>query len=735
MNDYPRLRPDVHVASVGGELVFLLGEQEEFLLRGRLYARLAGLLDGTRSLQALIEELAREASPSEICLALLSLKERGYLAEHDETAPAAAFWNSLGPQPSAARKRLAETCVSVTASSQLDPEPMLRALASVGVNVAENPSDSAQSIEIVITDDYLAEPLGEERSAARHRLFVKPSARTIWLGPMLGQRGSCQACLVHRLRENRTVEAFVQQHGAGTGSLRPPATTSTPGLMIGFHLAAVTVARWIASDGQDIVSEHLLTLDLAESRMTHHPVIRRPQCAICGDPTIGMRDASRTPLVLSSRPKQHTADGGHRSTSPEATYERLQRHVDPITGFVTWLAPIENRVHTLTRLWTAAHPVCPTSKSPGLHDFYMASWGKGVSDAQARVSALGEAIERRSAVFRGDEPRIRARFVDLAPRAVAPQALDCFSDRQFREHGLINAAASSNRQRVPLPFDENAEIEWTPVWSLTHEDHRYVPTQYCYAQYPLDIESRYSIFHSNGNAAGNCLEEAILQGFLELVERDCVALWWYNRILRPGVDLDGFDEPYVETLRRYLHGQGWRLWVLDITNDFQFPAFAALAAPHDGSRLAVGFGCHLDAHIALRRSLTELYQCFDPEDRRAQRKRPGWSTFALEQHPFLAPDPGAPPSGPGAFPSLWHDDLRADVSMCVERAARAGIETLVLDNTRPETPLHTVKVIAPGLRHFWSRLGPGRLYEVPVRLGWLPAPLAEEDLNPLPIFW
>ena len=552
---------------------------------------------------------------------------------------------------------------------------------------------------------------------------------------MLGPRGSCQACLVRRLRENRTVEAFVHRHGDGAGPLRPAATTFTPGLMIGFHLAAVTVARWIASNGQGIVSDHLLTLDLAESSMAHHPVVRRPQCAICGDPTIGMHDASRTPLALRSRPKQHTADGGHRSTSPEATYERLQRHVDPITGFVTWLAPVSSEVHTLTRLWTAAHPVCPTSTNPGLHDFYMASWGTGVTDAQARVSALGEAIERRSAVFRGDEPRIRARFVDLAPRALAPQALECFSDRQYRERDIINAAASSNRQRVPLPFDENAEIEWTPVWSLTNQDYRYVPTQYCYAQYPLDGESRHSIFHSNGNAAGNCLEEAILQGFLELVERDCVALWWYNRLSRPGVDLDGFDEPYVETLRRYLHEQGWRLWVLDITSDLQFPAFAALAAPHDGSRLTVGFGCHFDAHLALRRSLTELYQCFDPEDRRAQRTNPGWSTFALQQHPFLVPDPGVPLRGPDAFSFLWHDDLLTDVSTCVERAARAGVETLVLDSTRPEAPLHAVKVIAPGLRHFWSRLGPGRLYEVPVRMGWLQAPLTEEELNPLPIFW
>jgi hypothetical protein len=45
-----------------------------------------------------------------------------------------------------------------------------------------------------------------------------------------------------------------------------------------------------------------------------------------------------------------------------------------------------------------------------------------------------------------------------------------------------------------------------------------------------------------------------------------------------------------------------------------------------------------------------------------------------------------------------------------------------------------VKVVVPGMRHFWVRLAPGRLYDVPVRLGWLDHALAEEDLNPVPMF-
>jgi ribosomal protein S12 methylthiotransferase accessory factor len=59
------------------------------------------------------------------------------------------------------------------------------------------------------------------------------------------------------------------------------------------------------------------------------------------------------------------------------------------------------------------------------------------------------------------------------------------------------------------------------------------------------------------------------------------------------------------------------------------------------------------------------------------------------------------------------------------------MEFLVLDQTRRETGLSSVKVIVPGMRHYWRRLAPGRLYDVPVRLGWLPSKRREEELNPL----
>jgi ribosomal protein S12 methylthiotransferase accessory factor len=63
------------------------------------------------------------------------------------------------------------------------------------------------------------------------------------------------------------------------------------------------------------------------------------------------------------------------------------------------------------------------------------------------------------------------------------------------------------------------------------------------------------------------------------------------------------------------------------------------------------------------------------------------------------------------------------------------MDMLVLEQTRPDVGLAVVRVVVPGLRHFWQRFAPGRLYDVPVELGWCDQPAREQDLNPCPMFF
>jgi ribosomal protein S12 methylthiotransferase accessory factor len=300
---------------------------------------------------------------------------------------------------------------------------------------------------------------------------------------------------------------------------------------------------------------------------------------------------------------------------------------------------------------------------------------------------------------------------------------------------------------VPARFDPNAVIDWSPIWSLSRKEFRYLPTGLCYLGYQRGITEEDYVHSSNGVAAGNTLEEAILQGFLELVERDSAAIWWYNRTHRPCVDWRSYDDEHVHRIARFLESRGRSLWVLDVTGDLQAPTFVALSRNVKGGpeRILLGFGAHLEAAVALRRAVIELTQMLSwvltdegeeeiPDSHLAPVAADWLRTATLANQPHLAPDPDAPARQASDYPRLWSDDLKEDVLYCQSLVESRGLEMLVLDLTRPDVGLPVVKVVVPGLRPLWPRLAPGRLYDAPVRQGHLPRPLTEAQLNPIPMF-
>jgi ribosomal protein S12 methylthiotransferase accessory factor len=111
-----------------------------------------------------------------------------------------------------------------------------------------------------------------------------------------------------------------------------------------------------------------------------------------------------------------------------------------------------------------------------------------------------------------------------------------------------------------------------------------------------------------------------------------------------------------------------------------------------------------------------------------------WQSATASDQPYLLPHRALPSRPASSYPALASDDHLVDIMHCVSKAHALGIDTLLLDQTRPDAGVHAAKVIAPGMRHFWARFGPGRLYDVPVKLGWLPRARREEELNPIPMF-
>ncbi|MEO8035892.1 MAG: TOMM precursor leader peptide-binding protein [Acidobacteriota bacterium] len=479
-----------------------------------------------------------------------------------------------------------------------------------------------------------------------------------------------------------------------------------------------------------------------------HTVTRRPQCPSCGV-FIPRDGAAASPPHLESRPAIRASDGGYRVREPRDVIAQLDRHVSPITGIVSAIEPGERTwgggVHAggqLTATFAADHTFSDMhDERYFLYDgMRRRSGGKGKTPDQARASALAESLERYCGVFDGTEPRIRATFADLGDAALHPNACTTYSDRQYAERDAHNRK-DHKAHWVPEPFRDDVEIEWTPLWSLSKETTRYLPTSYCYFGY----QSREPVFaraDSNGCAAGSVIEEAILQGLLELIERDAVAIWWYNRLQRPAVDLSTADDSYVSALVAHYTELKRELWALDVTSDLGIPTFAAISRRVDKAEedIIYGFGAHLDPRIALTRALTEINQSLEavplvigPESGRTYRGHKEairwWRTVRAVESPYLLPDPSSAPRHVAGFKKLASDDLSRDIQTCITVAASRGIEVLVLDQTRPDVGLPVVRIVAPGLRHFWARFGPGRLYDVPVKEHWLSRPLREEELN------
>ncbi|MBV8277352.1 MAG: YcaO-like family protein, partial [Verrucomicrobia bacterium] len=317
---------------------------------------------------------------------------------------------------------------------------------------------------------------------------------------------------------------------------------------------------------------------------------------------------------------------------------------------------------------------------------------------------------------------------------------------QYRNRVRHNADGSRCNM-IPEPFDETAEVRWSPVWSLSRKEFRFLPTSYCYFGYRDNLAAAtdlgFSVPCSNGNAAGNTLEEAILQGVLELVERDSVAIWWYNSIHRPAVDLPTFSEPYFAELEEHYQQAGRRLWVLDITSDLGIPAFAAISSRLDGGGLLFGFGCHLDARLGIARALTEVNQLYlatfnreaeaDATTSTDQEVTNRTKTLTIANQPQVLPDPTKHLSTAVEYTRRHDSDICDAILECQAILEKHGLEMLVLDQTRANIGLAVAKVFVPGLRHFWPRFAPGRLYEVPLKQNWLVDPRREEELNSIPI--
>ena len=238
------------------------------------------------------------------------------------------------------------------------------------------------------------------------------------------------------------------------------------------------------------------------------------------------------------------------------------------------------------------------------------SAGKGRTEAEATLAALGEAVERYSA-YHWDPARVW--LAPAPPGAITPADCVMHSEAQY--------AAG-----IPYPrWSPSLETSWIQGLELPSGDPVALPAALTYLVAPPPRpEDHVTAVISNGLAAGPDLMRAVLSGLNELVERDALMITWMNRLPATEIETPEGGCHTAGVIRHYRrYGVSVRLFLL-ATDQVQSVVLALLDNPpgEAGPRRVVGMGCDLDPVTAVDKAVFEACQARPSEAARFRESNP-----------------------------------------------------------------------------------------------------------------
>lgn len=221
---------------------------------------------------------------------------------------------------------------------------------------------------------------------------------------------------------------------------------------------------------------------------------------------------------------------------------------------------------------------------------HILSNGKGHTTAQALASGIMEMAERYSC-YKHCSPG-NSRFDEIS-------SLKDLPGNRFKAQDLLALLNAGSRVSTIYASEvESARLSFYKGHSL---DGR--------ATYlPLGLLCRLS--GTNGMASGNTLEEALLHGICEVIERYALAVIRNNKLRTPGIEPGSIDNPAVKDLMERLESKSNGILVKDFSLGLGIPVVGLVRNVNETS-------CHVTAGVAsspdeaLVRALTENSQCED----------------------------------------------------------------------------------------------------------------------------
>ncbi|MEU4424448.1 TOMM precursor leader peptide-binding protein [Actinoplanes sp. NPDC024001] len=596
-------------------------------------------------------------------------------------------------------------------------------------------------VEVVALADWTADSLAElgRRAITERReiLPVRQDGALLLVGPLIGGAGAGCANCAERARLRQL---------ALPGD--PAATTFGGPLPPAFRPVVAALAAAAVDDPQT-AARTVWSIDAAGGTVAANRYVTVPDCPDCGRMgTDGPAQARITPA-----PRPVPGPGQWRQDNPATAGDRLAA------------ALLDGALGPVVRLRHAdGLPLPLASALIGAGGILDHGYGRGETVQEARRTALFEAVERQLGM-RPHRRRtvLRASFAELgADRAVDPATL-----------GLQDPRYAGHPASRLTPYRPDLRTRWVHGWSLTRQRAVAVPEHVAYYGVEATADAPHFLYEcSNGCGLGNSVEEAVLYGLFEVVERDAFLMAWYAETPLRRVAIPGGDT-LTGHLRDHLGQAGYDLLLFDATNDLGVPVVLSLALRREPDPAApsayFAAAAHPDPRIAVRSAAVEaavglfagavqrheetvldraraLRMLADPTEVRDLEDHVRLYTMAeaRPRYAFLLEG-----SAPAAWRRLWPGrpppvtDLTTLLTALVNRLGALGLETIVVDQTDPglrhRLGLHAAKVIVPGtlpmtFGHVHHRtLGLPRLLEVPHRLGRGPVrAYADLPLHPHP---
>jgi ribosomal protein S12 methylthiotransferase accessory factor len=169
--------------------------------------------------------------------------------------------------------------------------------------------------------------------------------------------------------------------------------------------------------------------------------------------------------------------------------------------------------------------------------------GTSACDVVALAKVIGESIERFCLYFCRPELVVYSRYNEIKDQALDPRTCALPSNEEL---------LSNRRATLPLwPFSEKRKIGWVKGIELLTNKEILLPASFVYIGYQFNDEKERIIYpESTGAACGRSVEEALVKGILEVIERDSFMITWLNRIVP--AEVVGLEKTNNQTLREYI---------------------------------------------------------------------------------------------------------------------------------------------------------------------------------------